>query len=162
MDRNRLIQRLSTTFALGVALQAIVYLAVAWAYRFLGNLLVDSSARASQGQSAPAAEGIAAVVILLLDLFLALLVGFFGARRLYVALAKAAPKAQRPPVQPVPLAALCAGGIVAAASILIFAASSVALRNAWLGWTLELLRDAAVVGLFWYAAQRSLHPSLHR
>jgi hypothetical protein len=59
-------------------------------------------------------------------------------------------------VKPVPLAALCAAGIIVAVSIVEFANNAEPISFALFGWIFELLRDGAVVVTFWYAASRAV------
>ena len=154
--RTRAVRRLSTVFGWSIVFQAAVFLAIAWSYRALAQLILDFAARASGGSPGAYAAILAATVVVLLDLFLALLVGFFGARWLLRAIVRATPHPMKPPTRPIPWASLCAGALVAVVSMLVLAAKTTPLSTLWAAWSFEVLRDAAVVALFWYAAQRVL------
>src|SRR5689334_2703946 len=80
--RERVVRSLAAAVAVSIALQAIIFLALSWVYRFIAQLAIGALARANGG-TAPAAGGIAAALLLLaLDLFTALAVGFIASRRL--------------------------------------------------------------------------------
>jgi hypothetical protein len=154
--RSRAVRRLSAVFGWSIVLQAGGFLVLAWGYRALAQLILDFAARAAGGQPSATAEGIAGATIVLLDLFVALLAGFVGARWLLRAIVRATPHPMKPPTRPIPLASLCAGAVVATVSILVFVARSAAFGSLWANWSLELLRDAAIVALFWFASRRVL------
>ena len=155
--RNRVVRRLAGTMAASVAVQAATILVLAWAYRSAAQFALDALASANRGKPADGADAIAAAMVVALELFTALAVGFFAARGLLRAIVRATPHPMKPPTRPIPWASLCAGGIVAAVDILTFASNA---HNSgaplWFGWTFELLRDAAIVALLWIAALRAV------
>lgn len=153
--RDRAVRRLASTVAFSVALQAAAFLLLAWLERWCARLALDMLAR-SQGSLTTASDAIVAVLLVILELFTALVVSYIGARRLLRAIVRATPHPMRPPTRPIPWAALCAGGIATAVSILTFASSGQQAAAPWFGWVFEIVRDAAVVALFWFAAVRVL------
>jgi hypothetical protein len=156
--RSRVVKRLTAMVGISVVLQAVIFLALSWGYRLIAQLLVETAARMSGGRPSAAGEGVAAAIVVALDLFTALAVGFFGARRLLRFIVRATPHPMKPPTRPIPWAALSAAGLVAAISMLAFASHVQPLGTLWFGWTFELLRDAAIVALFWFAAVRAVRP----
>jgi hypothetical protein len=148
--------------AYSVALQAVVFLALAWAYRFAARLILEAAAHANGDHSSAVADGIAAAVVVALDLFCALAVGFFGARWLLRAIVRATPHPMKPPTRPIAWVALSAAGVVVAFMILSYAYKNEPLSVPWFGWAFELLRDAAIVALFWIAAIRVVRPRVRR
>ncbi len=155
-ERERVVRRLAGIVALSVAAQAAAFIALQWIERWCARLVLDAIARATQGAGAPAADVAVEVVLLVLELLTALVVGYVAARRLLRAIVRATPHPMRPPLRPIPWAALCAGGIAAAASLLTFASSEQSLTLPAYAWLFEALRDAAVIALFWFAAMRVL------
>ena len=154
--RDRVVRRLAATVALSVALQAAAFLLLAWIERWCAGLILDAIARSAHGALATGSDAIVAAILLVVELFTALVVGFVGARRLLRSIVRATPHPMQPPTKPIPWAAACAGGIVAAVSILTFASSVQPLASPGFGWSFEILRDAAVIALFWFAATRVL------
>lgn len=156
--RNRVLQRLTTSVGISVVAQAAIFLALAWSYRIAAHAALEMLARTNEGRSSPTADGIAAVLMVALDLFVALAVGFFGARRLLRSIVRATPHPMKPPTRPITWAALSAAGLVVAFSILAYASNAQPLTVPWFGWAFELLRDAAIAVLFWFAAARAIAP----
>ena len=153
--RERVVRRLAGMFAISVVIQAALFLALAALYRFAARFALDTIANASQGSPPAGADAVAALVVLLLELFTALVIGFFAARRLISAVVRATPHPMKPPTRPIPWASLCAGGIVAVVGVLDFARQPL-LEQAWSAWFVELVRDIGIALLFWYAAARAM------
>ena len=158
-DRTRVVQRLTTLAAFAAAAQAVIYLVLAFAYRFAAGAVLG--ALNGQGaQNSQATEGAAALLVMALDLFFALAVGFFGARWLLRAIVRATPHPMKPPTRPILWVALSAAFVAVAFLILAFAASNQSLAAPGFGWAFELIRDAAIVVLFRYAAARAIGPKV--
>jgi hypothetical protein len=149
------VRRLAGMFAISVIVQAALFLALAALYRLGARFALDTIANASQGSLPAGADAVGALVVLLLELFTALVIGFFAARRLISAVVRATPHPMRPPTRPIPWASLCAGGIVAVVGVLDFARQPL-LEQAWSAWFVELVRDVGIALLFWYAAARAM------
>ena len=152
--RERVVRKLFGMFALSVVIQAALFLALGALYRLGAQFAVDTIANASQGRPPSGAIAIAALVILVLELFTALAIGFFAARRLLSAVVRATPHPMKPPTRPIPWASLCAGGIVAVINVLGFARQPL-LVQPWWAWLVELVRYIGIALLFWYAAARA-------
>jgi hypothetical protein len=157
-ERNRVVRRLSALFGWSIAAQAGAFLAIAWMYRLAAQALLDLTASSTGDRSSAFAAGGVAAVVVLLDLFLSLVVGFFGARRLLRAIVRTTPHPMKPPVQPIPLASLCAAVLAVTVSVFVYASRPDRQSGTWYGWLVELARDGAVIVLFWYAARRAVRP----
>lgn len=155
--RERVVRKLFGMFALSVIIQAALFIALAALYRFGARFALDTIANASQGSPPAGADGIAALIVLVLDLFTALVIGFFAARRLQRAVVRLTPHPMKPPTRPIPMASLYAGGIIAVIGVLDFARQPL-LGQPWSAWLVELVRDIGIALLFWYAAARSMSP----
>lgn len=153
--RERAVRRLAGLSAMSVVVQAALFLVLAALYRYGAQLALDALANASNGSPPAGADAIVAGAVILLELFTALAIGFFAARRLLVAIVRATPHPMKAPTRPVPLVSLCAGGIVAVIGVLAFARQPF-LAEPWSAWSFEVLRDAAVAAIFWYAAWRAV------
>lgn len=153
--RERVVRRLAGMFAISVVIQTTLFLALAELYRLGARFALDSIANASQGSLPAGADAVAALVVLLLELFTALVIGFFAARRLISAVVRATPHPMKPPTRPIPWASLCAGGIVAVVGVLDFARQPL-LEQTWSAWFVELVHDIGIALLFWYAAVRAM------
>ena len=153
--RERVVRRLAGMFAISVVIQTTLFLALAELYRLGARFALDSIANASQGSLPAGADAVAALVVLLLELFTALVMGFFAARRLVSAVVRATPHPMKPPTRPIPWASLCAGGIVAVVGVLGFARQPL-LEQTWSAWFVELVHDIGIALLFWYAAVRAM------
>lgn len=151
--RERAVRRLAGMTAFSVIAQAALFLILNALYRFGARFTLDAIANASNGSPPPGADAIAAAIVVALELLTALVIGFFAARRLLVAIVRATPHPMKPPTSPIPWASLCAGGIVAVISVLEFARQPL---QEWSGWSVELLRDVAIAVIFLYAAWRAL------
>src|SRR5438477_597236 len=81
-ERNSVLRRLSRLFGLSIAGQALIFLALSWSYRLLAQWILEAVARAMAGKLTAAAEIVAALCVVALELFTALAIGFFAARRL--------------------------------------------------------------------------------
>jgi hypothetical protein len=152
--RSRLVRRLSALVGWSVLLQAAAFLLIAWSYRFAAQALLDAVARSRGAPVSAAAEVGTAIFVVLLDLFLALLIGFFGARWLLRSIVRATPPPNKPPTRPIPWASLCAAALIATISILALASKAEPLASPLFSWAIELFKDGAVFWLFWYAARR--------
>jgi hypothetical protein len=157
-ERDRVVRRLSALFGWSIAAQAGAFLAIAWIYRLAAQALLDLAAGSTGDRSSALAAGGAAAAVILLDLFLSLVVGFFGARWLLRAIVRATPHPMKPPVQPIPLASLCAAVLAVTVSVFVYASRPDPQSASWYGWLIELARDGAVIVLFWYAARRAVRP----
>lgn len=153
--RERAVRRLAGMSALSVAVQAALFLILAALYRVFARLALDALANAAHGSPPAGADAIAATAVLALELFTALAIGFFAARRLLKAIVRATPHPMKPPTRPIPWMSLAAGGIVAVIGVLDFARQPLAYQD-WSAWSVELARDAAIAVIFWYAAWRAL------
>jgi hypothetical protein len=153
--RERVVRKLFGMFALSVVIQAALFLALAALYRLAARFALDTIANASHGSPPAGADATAALIVLVLELFTALVIGFFAGRRLLSAVVRATPHPMKPPTRPIPLASLYAGGIVAVISVLDFARQPL-LGQSWPAWVVELVRDIGIAVLFWYAAARSM------
>lgn len=153
--RERVVRRLAGMFAISVIIQAVLFLVLVALYRLGARFALGTIANASQGSLPAGADAVAALVVLLLELFTALVIGFFAARRLISAIVRATPHPMKPPTRPIPWASLCAGGIVTVVGVLDFARQPL-LEQAWSAWFVELVHDIGIALLFWYAAVRAL------
>lgn len=160
--RQRVVQRLTAMVGISVAVQAVAFLCLSWAYRYATQFVLDAVARANGSQPSQAASGVAAAIVVALELFTALAVGFFAARRLLRGIVRATPHPMKPPTRPIPWAALSAAGVIVVFSILTFASNSEPLAVPWFGWFFELVRDGGIVALFWIAAVRAIGPKVKR
>lgn len=154
-ERERVVRKLFGMFALSVVIQAALFLVLAALYRLGARFALDTIASASQGSPPAGADAIAALVVLVLELFSALLIGFFAARKLLSVVVRATPHPMKPPTRPIPFASLYAGGIIAVIGVLDFARQPL-LEQAWSAWLVEIVRDVGIALLFWYAATRSM------
>jgi hypothetical protein len=157
--RAKVVRKLSALFGWSAALQAATFIAAAWTYRYLAQVLLDWIGRTSATGPSSVADAIGNAIIVALDLFFAALIGFVGARRLLKSIVRATPHPMKPPTKPVPLAGLCAAAVVVVFSMLEYAGTPHLAATEALGWIFELLRDAAVVWLFWFAARRAIAPA---
>lgn len=157
-ERDRVVRRLSALFGWSIAAQAGAFLVIAWTYRLAAQALLNLTATSSRDGSSAIAAGAAAAVVVILDLFLALVVAFFGARWLLRAIVGATPHPMKPPTRPIPLASVCAGVLAVTISVFAYASKPDQHGAIWYGWLFELVRDGVVIALFWYAARRALGP----
>lgn len=142
-----------------VTAQAVIFLALSWAYRSIVQFALEAAQRASGGRM-PAVDVVAAMLLLALELFTALAVGFIASRRLLSSILRATPHPMKPPTRPIPWASLSAAIAIAVISILAHAADIGQLSAAWFGWAYEIVRDAAVIALFWVGSVRALGPKV--
>lgn len=161
--RTKTVARLSSLFGWSITLQAAIFLAIDIAMRYGARVLVEGIARGNSGTwFAVDAVVTIAIVVVAADLFFAAMIGFMGARRLLWAIVRATPHPMQAPTQPIPIAALCAAAVVAVISIMRFASTAQPPSTLIFGWALELVRDAAIVWLFWFAARRATARSVVR
>jgi len=144
--RTRAVRDISGIFAWAVAIQAAAFLAISISIAFATGLLAQAMANATNGAAALALLALDWVI----DLVLALVIGYAGARRLLRALVRATPHPAKPATQLIPLAAFCAALLAVAVLVLLDAQ----LPQSVLGWTIEAGRDAAIVAIFWFSASR--------
>ncbi|HXW77540.1 MAG TPA: hypothetical protein VEJ20_09030 [Candidatus Eremiobacteraceae bacterium] len=153
-EHRRTVTRLSTLFAATVVLSALAFLAPSIAYQHFAQWVLGAIAGPTD-EPPVAAPYVAALIGLVVDCFLALLVGYFGARYLARAIVRIVPKNKRPPLEPVPYAAACAAAVIVAFSFLMAATTQ---PIGALGFAVLLVRDALVAALIWFAARRALAP----
>jgi hypothetical protein len=153
--RKQVVGKISSLFFIAIAMQTVAFLAPSWAYHFAANALLQALSTSS-GIPSPAIALVTALVLIALDLFLALVVGFFGARWLYRHIVRATPKTMKPPVRPVPFASVCAGAVVVTVSIISIVSQPRVGGAA--AWGFVLFREAAVFALLWHAALRAVRP----
>ena len=156
--RAAAVRRLTSAFGVSVFAQAVSFLAIVFVLHFAAHAILDASA-ASGGVAPSAGVALAAVIAeFVIALFFALFISFVASRRLVYAIVRATPPPSKPPVRPVPFAALCAAAIVVAVSLAVFAASPDAFAAGGLGWLIQLVREAAFVGAFWIGSTRAVFP----
>jgi hypothetical protein len=154
--RARLVSRLSLFFAIAVVAQAAAFIALSEAYQFASGAAVGALASSGAGQGALTLQASLIVIGFLFDLFLALVIGFYGSRLLARSIVRTMPRGKKPPLQPIPFAALCAAALIIAFTLFEAAAAQQPLGAA--AWLLLLVRPICVGVLLWYAARRALMP----
>ena len=154
--RERVVRRLTAMVGVSVTAQTVIFLALSWAYRFISQYGLEAVARASGGKMAGATDLIATILLLVLELFTALAVGFIASRRLLRSILRATPPPMKPPTRPIPWASLSAAIAIVVISILAHASGQDPMPS--VGWTFEIARDAAVVALFWIGSVRAVGP----
>jgi len=154
--RERVVRTLTTLVGVSVTAQAVIFLALSWAYRLIVQIGLEAVARASGGKMAGATDLIATILLLALELVTALAVGFIASRRLLRSILRATPHPMKPPTRPIPWASLSAAIAIVVVSILAHASGQDPMPS--VGWTFEIVRDAAVVALFWIGSVRAMGP----
>jgi len=156
--RERVVRRLTAMVGVSVTAQVVIFLALSWAYRLIIQFGLETAARTGGGSGAGAFDAIAVALLIALELFTALAVGFIASRRLLRAILRATPHPMKPPTRPIPWASLAAAIAIAVVSALAHAAGQD--PTAPLGWMFEIVRDAAIVALFWIGSVRAVGPKV--
>jgi hypothetical protein len=156
--RERVVRKLTAMVGVSVTAQAVIFLALSWVYRLIAQFGLEAAARAGGAKNAGATDAIALILLVALELFTALAIGFIASRRLLRAILRATPHPMKPPTRPIPWASLSAAIAIVVVSILMHAADQD--QSPAVGWTFEIARDAAVVALFWIGSVRAIGPQV--
>lgn len=152
--RGHVVRRLSIIYALAVAVQAGLYIAVLWVLRAALSAAAVHIAAHATAQSA-ALNLVLFGTVVAIGLILALVIGFFGGRSTLRAMRSAVPSHLAMPTAPVTWAALSAGILIAC--IDSFVALTKLNAPGAVAWIFILLRDALTVALLWFGALRSIN-----
>ena len=141
-------------------MQIVLFLVLAWLYRSIAAIALGAIDNASSGQADRIGSVVAVALVLVLDLFTALAIAWFVSRRLLWFIVRVTPHPAKPPTRPIPFISLCAGVIVAVVSIIAFVSGGPVTTASGAAWIVELLREAAIVALFWFGALRAVGPTV--
>jgi hypothetical protein len=156
--RERVVRKLTVMVGVSVTAQAVIFLALSWVYRLIVEFGLETTARAGGEKNAGPADAIALILLVALELFTALAVSFIASRRLLRSILRATPHPMKPPTRPIPWASLSAAIAIAVILALMHAAGQD--LSPALGWTFEIVRDAAIVALFWIGSVRAVGPKV--